>query len=96
MGGLGAGPPRPCISVFPEMKSYKNLYPQNYGFESLHTAYRRARADRRSRDNVAEFEFDMEHKLLWLQRELIDQTYRPGPYHGFTIREPNRRWVSAG
>jgi len=32
MGGL---PPRPCISVFPEMKSYKNLYPKIYGFENL-------------------------------------------------------------
>jgi len=31
------------------MKTYKNLYPQIYGFENLHTAYRRARAGPRER-----------------------------------------------
>ena len=37
----------------------------------------------------------MEHHLLQLQSELRDQTYRPGPYHNFYIREPKRRLVSA-
>ncbi len=92
---MGVLPPRPCISAFPEMKTYENLYPRIYSFENLHTAYRRARAGKRSRVNVAGFEFDMEHNLLQLQRELIDQTYRPGPYHSFYIREPKRRLVSA-
>ncbi len=83
------------------MKTYKNLHPQIYTFENLHTAYRRARAGKRSRVDVAAgdkrhpYEFDMEHNLLQLQRELHDQTYRPGPYHNFTIREPKRRLVSA-
>jgi len=31
------------------MKTYKNLYPQIYSFENLHTAYRRARAGPRGR-----------------------------------------------
>ena len=44
---------------------------------------------------MAAFEFDMEHNLLQLQRELRVQTYRPGPYYDFTIREPKRRLVSA-
>jgi len=44
---------------------------------------------------MAALEFDMERNLLQLQRELHVQTYRPGPYHNFTIREPKRRLVSA-
>jgi len=35
--------------VFPEMKSYKNLYPRIHSCENLHTAYRRARAGPRER-----------------------------------------------
>jgi len=77
------------------MKTYKNLYPQIYTFENLYTAYRKARRGKRSRVAVAAFEFDMEHNLLELQRELCDQTYRPGAYHNFIIREPKRRLVSA-
>ena len=77
------------------MKTYKNLYPQIYTFENLYTAFRNARAGKRSRVDVSAFEFDMEQNLLQLQRELCDQTYRPGPYHNFYIREPKRRLVSA-
>ena len=78
------------------MKTYKNLYSQIYTFENLHTAYRRARKGKRSRVEVAAFEFDMEQHLLQLQSELRDQTYRPGPYHNFYIREPKRRLAGVG
>jgi len=77
------------------MKTYKNLYPQIYSFENLYTAYRKARRGKRSRVAVAAFEFDMERNLLELERELCDQSYRPGDYHNFIIREPKRRLVSA-
>ncbi|RLC74606.1 MAG: RNA-dependent DNA polymerase [Chloroflexi bacterium] len=77
------------------MKTYKNLYPCVYDFGNLYAAYRQARQGKRSRPDVAAFEFDMEHNLLQLQAELRDQTYRPGPYHNFYIREPKRRLVSA-
>lgn len=77
------------------MKTYKNLYPQIYIFENLYTAYRKARKGKRSRVEVAAFEFDMERNLLQLQSELHDQTYRPGHYHNFYIYEPKLRLVSA-
>ena len=41
------------------------------------------------------FEIDAEAKLLNLQRKLLDQSYRPGPYRSFLIQDPKRRWVSA-
>ena len=77
------------------MKTYKNLYPQIYDFENLYLAFRAARKGKRSRVDVATFEFNMEHNLLALQNELRDQTYRPGPYDNFHIYEPKRRLVSA-
>jgi retron-type reverse transcriptase len=77
------------------MKTYKNLYPQIYTFENLYRAYRAARKGKRNRIAVASFEFDMEGQLLQLQRELQEQTYRPGAYTNFYIHEPKRRLVSA-
>jgi len=82
-------------SAISEMKTYKNLYPQIYTFENLYSAYRQARKGKRSRVEVAAFEFDMERNLLQLQAELYEQAYRPGPYHNFYIYEPKRRLVSA-
>jgi len=77
------------------MKSYKNLYPQICEFANLYGAYRRARRGKRDRVAVASFEFDLEHNLLALQRELRDQSYRPGAYTNFYVREPKRRLISA-
>lgn len=77
------------------MKTYKNFYPQIYTFENLYRAYRAARKGKRDRAAVAAFEFDMEGNLLCLQRELREQTYRPGEYTNFYIHQPKRRLVSA-
>lgn len=77
------------------MKTYKHLYSEIHSFENLYLAYRQARKGKRSRGNVAEFEFEMEHNLLELQAELREQSYRPGAYHNFFIHEPKRRLVSA-
>ena len=46
------------------MKTYKNLYPHIYDFGNLYAAYRKARKGKRSRVQVAAFEFDMERNLL--------------------------------
>jgi retron-type reverse transcriptase len=77
------------------MKTYKNLYPQIYDFTNLYLAYRRARRGKRERAAVAGFEFDLEHNLLTLRRELQARTYAPGGYTNFYIHEPKRRLVSA-
>jgi len=65
MGVWGALPPRPCISAFPEMKSYRKLCPQMVNFKNLSVAYRAARWV-----NVAGFEFDMGYNLLQLEAAL--------------------------
>lgn len=77
------------------MKTYKNLYPQICDFENLYWAFRNARKGKRSKESVAAFEIDLEPNLWQLQEELTTQTYRPGPYHHFYIKDPKRRLISA-
>lgn len=77
------------------MKTYTNLYPQITTFENLYRAYRLARRGKRDRAAVADFEFNLESRLLALQVELQAQAYKPGAYHNFYIFEPKRRLVSA-
>lgn len=62
---------------------------------NLLLAYRKAARGKRGRQPAAAFEFRLADELLALQFELDNGTYRPGPYHHFTIHEPKRRKISA-
>lgn len=77
------------------MKTHKHLYPQIASFENLLLAFKAARKGKRARADIAEFEFDLEENLLVLQKELTEETYRPGTYKNFTIRDPKERLISA-
>ena len=77
------------------MKTYRNLYPQLIAFENLYRAFRKARKGKRNRPEVATFELDLERNLFQLQQELDDQSYRPGPYRNFYVRERKLRLNSA-
>ncbi len=77
------------------MKTYKNLYPQICAWETLETAYRKARRGKRRYLPAADFEYAWESNLLRLQKELLDKTYRPGAYQSFYIHEPKKRLISA-
>jgi retron-type reverse transcriptase len=77
------------------MKRHRDLFPQVCSFENLHRAFREARRGKRDREEVAAFEYDAEKNLLDLQAELLDGSYRPGPYRHFWIRDPKRRKISA-
>jgi len=70
-------------------------YPQIYAFSNLYNAFRKARRGKRSRPEVAAFEYNLEVELLSLRDELASRTYRPGPYRSFVVRESKRRLVSA-
>ncbi|MCB0214318.1 MAG: RNA-dependent DNA polymerase [Anaerolineae bacterium] len=71
------------------------MYTKLTQWANLLLAYRKAAKGKRGQANVAAFEHRLEDNLLRLQAELIDQTYRPGPYTSFTIHEPKRRLISA-
>jgi RNA-directed DNA polymerase len=65
------------------------------GWENLLLAFRRAAKGKRGRAPAAGFEFGVADRLLQLQRELGTDSYTPGKYRHFYIREPKRRKISA-
>lgn len=77
------------------MKRVGNLWPRVISFSSLARAAERARRRKRCREDVQQFEFDLERNLWQLREELSSKSYRPGPYHTFTIYEPKKRLISA-
>ncbi len=76
-------------------KQYDNLYPNLCSFTNLYWAYRKAAKGKRGQPPVAAFEYDLEANLFQLQVELNKQTYHPGAYDSFYIRDPKHRLISA-
>jgi retron-type reverse transcriptase len=77
------------------MKRSGNLWPEIIAFENLLKAARKAQKGKRFRENVLEFNFQLEQELFKLQAELQAKTYRPGQYRTFEIYEPKPRIISA-
>ena len=71
------------------------LFPRVVAWENLLQAYRQAARGKRGRAAAAAFEFQVADRLLTLQDELREGSYRPGAYRHFTIHEPKRRKISA-
>lgn len=77
------------------MKRYGNLYPRIVDFENILLAAHQAQRGKRFRENVLAFNYNLEGELAGLQQELINQTYQPGNYRIFYIKEPKSRMISA-
>ncbi|WP_017314576.1 RNA-directed DNA polymerase [Mastigocladopsis repens] len=77
------------------MKRYGNLYHKIVEFENLLMAARKAQRGKRFRENVLDFNYNLEGELAKLQKELLEQKYQPGTYRTFYIKEPKSRMISA-
>jgi RNA-directed DNA polymerase len=77
------------------MKRHGNLWPQITDFENLLWAARKAQRGKRFRQNVLDFNYHREQKLLQLSRALKNQTYQPGKYQVFQVYSPKPRLISA-
>lgn len=77
------------------MKRYGELYEQVCAFDNLLMAAQKAQRGKRTKRNVAEFNFHLERKLLGLRTDLLVKRWKPGPYISFFIHEPKRRLISA-
>lgn len=77
------------------MKTYRHLYSQIASFANLLLAFEKARKGKRGKAGVATFEYHLERELLRLERELQEETWRPGGYTSFYITDPKRRKISA-
>jgi hypothetical protein len=77
------------------MRRVGHLFEKIVDFHALWAATKRASAGRRAKPAVAAFLFSAEREVLRLRRELTNQTYRPGPFTRFVIRDPKRRTINA-
>ncbi len=77
------------------VRSLRNAWGRLVSFQNLLLAARRAQRGKRFVPATAAFNFNLEGELLRLQRELVEGSYRPGPYRTFSIREPKERLISA-
>lgn len=77
------------------MKRYGNLWLQITDFQNIYQAARQAQRGKRFRDNVLEFNYNLEAELIGIQSDLMEKTYLPGDYHTFQIVEPKKRMISA-
>ncbi len=71
------------------------MYAQITHWENLLLAYRKASKGKRGHASAACFEHRLEDNLWRLRTELLDHSYRPGPYVSFYIHDPKRRLISA-
>lgn len=69
-------------------KTFKNLHPNIYDFESLLAAYERARLGKRERPAVKRFHYSLESNLIDIQNHLIWGSWKTGDYRHFTLHEP--------
>jgi retron-type reverse transcriptase len=77
------------------MKRYGNLWHEITDFNNLLLAAQKAQRGKRFRENILEFNYNLERELFQLQAELQSKTYCPGTYHTFQIYEPKPRLISA-
>lgn len=76
-------------------KKYRNIYNKIVTFQNLWQASRKARRGKRDKNEVLEFEYNLEENLFDIQEKLINESYQFGDYIHFTITEPKRREISA-
>lgn len=77
------------------MKTHKQLYRQITAFDNLYLAAKKAQKGKRFQNAVGQFNCNLEKELEQLQQELISQTYQPGSYRTFQIKDPKPRMISA-
>jgi RNA-directed DNA polymerase len=77
------------------MKRHGNLWPQIIDFGNFKQAAKQAQRGKRFRQNVLEFNYNLEASLNHLQESLVTKTYQPGAYHTFRICDPKPRLISA-
>jgi len=77
------------------MKRTGLLFESNADFGALCAAARRAARGKGETHSAASFIFHLETEVLKLQREILDDSYRPRPYRTFFVSDPKPRTISA-
>lgn len=76
-------------------KKNKNIYNKITEFQNLWLASRKARRGKRQKNEVLEFEYNLEENLFHIKEQLENESYNFGKYYHFTIKEPRDREIYA-
>lgn len=75
------------------MKTYSNIFELIVSPENLFSAWEEFRKGKQQKSDVQLFEFELEKHLFQLHRDLLNKTYKHGPYKGFYICDPKVRHI---
>lgn len=76
-------------------KKIKNCFYDNLTFEKLLEAHTRARKHKTYKNEVIQFELNLENNIINLLNKIRSNQYRLGNYRSFTIYEPKERCIKA-
>lgn len=75
------------------MRTYNNLFNKLIQPENLFRAWEEFKRDKGRKEDVLEFEKNLESEIFKLYRELKSETYRHSGYQSFYISDPKRRHI---
>jgi retron-type reverse transcriptase len=78
-----------------DMTVLRDVYPVITSFDWLEKAYRKARKQKRYRNEILAFSSDLDNNLLTIQSQMLDGTFKFGPYIRHWVYIPKRRLVMA-
>jgi len=70
------------------------MYNELIKLENIFSAWHEFRIGKNNRLDIMSFERDLEDNLFSLHEELLNHTYKHGPYHTFHIYDPKHRIIS--
>jgi retron-type reverse transcriptase len=76
------------------MKTYRNLYGQLCSFQNIFLSFINARKGKTQKPYIIEFEKELSKNLFTIQKDLINETYKPKPLEVFILRDPKTRRIS--
>ncbi|NIT04539.1 hypothetical protein GTO10_06635 [Candidatus Saccharibacteria bacterium] len=75
------------------MKIYRSLFGEIISLENLFRGWEEFRKGKRGKSDVQRFERHLEENIFNLHRDLVNKTYRHGPYRSFYIHDPKQRLI---
>lgn len=70
------------------------LYEKIYEWDNLLNAFNKAKKGKSNKQEILEFECDLENRLITIQKQFEDQNYKFSGYKSFNIYEPKERIIS--
>lgn len=76
-------------------KKVSNCFYQNLTFEKIYAAHLRARQHKTYKDEVINFELNLENNIINLLNNIKNKKYHLGKYYEFKVYEPKERIIKA-